>query len=109
MRLFGFMQASLDFAQNSEAYPGTYTTAKGETHEGFYVRLGAVTMVFSSSDGRQQSYLAKTGAGYAWRDEGLTSETKSAIRNAVSVAQGREAPRLVPLPVEVASAKGGAK
>jgi len=111
VRLFGLTQASLDFAQNSEAYPGTYTTSKGATHEGFYIRLGAVTMAFSSTDGKQQAYLAKTADGYAWRDENLTKEAESSIRSAVSVAQGKEAPRLVPLPVEVASGsvKGGAK
>lgn len=108
VRLFGLMQALLDFAGNSEAYPGTYTTTKGETREGFYVRLGAVSMVFSSSDGGVQAWLAKTAEGYAWRDENLTAETKSAIRAAVSVAQGKEAPRLVPLPVEIAT-NGGAK
>jgi hypothetical protein len=63
-------------------------------------------MVFSSSDGRAQAYLAKTDSGYAWRDEGLSAETRTAIRGAVSVAQGREAPRLVPLPVEVAGREG---
>jgi hypothetical protein len=63
-------------------------------------------MVFSSTDGRTQAYLAKTEPGYAWRDEGLSSETKTSIRSAVSVAQGREAPRLVPLPVEVAGGTG---
>jgi hypothetical protein len=107
VRLFGLMQASLDFAGNSEAYPGTYTTTGGDTREGFYVRLGAVSMVFSSSDGGVQAWLAKTPEGYAWRDDNLTAETKSAIRAAVSVAQGREAPRLVPLPVEVSVAGGG--
>ena len=114
LRMFSLMQASLDFAHNSEGYPGTYTTAGGDTHEGFYVRLGAVAMVFSSSDGQQQAFLAKTPDGYVWRDDGLTSETRTAIRSAVNVAQGREAPRLVPLPVEVsaastASMNGGAE
>lgn len=108
VRLFGLVQASHDFAGNSEAYPGTYTSTSGATSEGFYIRLGAVTMAFSSTDGKTQAYLAKTADGYAWRDEDLTSETRSSIRSAVSVAQGREAPRLVPLPVEVA-AKGGVK
>ena len=105
IRLFGLTQASLDFAANSEAYPGTYTTAtgQGDTHEGFYIRLGAVTMAFSSSDGKLQAYLAKTSDGYVWRDEGLSGDARSSIRSAVSVAQGREAPRLVPLPVEVAA------
>ncbi|HLU69830.1 MAG TPA: DUF3450 family protein [Fibrobacteria bacterium] len=107
IRLFGLTQASLDFAANSEAYPGTYTTTGGETHEGYYIRLGAVTMAFSSTDGRQQAWLAKTPEGYVWRDDGLSSDTRSSIRSAVSVAQGREAPRLVPLPVEVAAQGGG--
>jgi TolA-binding protein len=109
VRLFGLTQASLDFAGNSEAYPGTYTTAKGDTHEGFYIRLGAVTMAFSSTDGKQQAYLAKTPAGYVWRDEDLAGDIKGSIRSAVSVAQGREAPRLVPLPVEISVANGGSK
>lgn len=108
MRLFGHVEASLDFARNTEAYPGTYMTADGVRHEGFYVRAGAVMLVFSSTDGQLQAYLAKTGAGYAWREEGLSSEVRNSIRTAVNVAQGREAPRLVPLPVEV-SAKGGAR
>ncbi len=110
IRLFGLTQASLDFAANSEAYPGTYTLNEGGTHEGYYIRLGAVTMAFSSTDGKVQAYLAKTPDGYVWRDEGLASDARSSIRSAVSVAQGREAPRLVPLPVEVAGAvKGGAQ
>jgi TolA-binding protein len=107
IRLFGLTQASLDFGQNSEAYPGTYTSAAGATYDGFYIRLGAVTMAFSSNDGKQQAYLAKTAEGYVWRDEALTADTRSSIRSAISVAQGREAPRLVPLPVEVAV--GGVK
>ncbi len=106
VRLFGLTQASLDFAGNSEAYPGTYTTGKGQTSEGSYIRLGAVTMAFSSTDGKQQAYLAKTADGYVWRDEELSGDIRSAIRSAVNVAQGKEAPRLVPLPVEIA---GGVK
>lgn len=106
IRLFGLVQASLDFAQDSEAYPGTYTTDDGVTHDGFYVRLGAVAMVFSSNDDQFQAYLARTADGYAWREDGLSADTRRSIRSAVNVAQGREAPRLVPLPIEVAG-KGG--
>ncbi len=108
-RLFALAQASLDFAYQSEAYPGTHVDASGERHEGFFVRLGAVALVFSSNDDRLQAYLAKTPDGYVWREEGLSRETRAAIREAVSVARGREAPRLVPLPVEVSMTKGGVK
>jgi hypothetical protein len=107
-RVFALSQASLDFAYDSETYPGTYVDAAGGRHEGYYVRLGAVTLLFSAADDKLQAYLARTPKGYAWREEGLTRETRGAIREAVAVARGKEAPRLVPLPVEV-SMNGGAK
>ena len=107
-RVFGLVQGSLDFAFDSEAYPGTYTSTGGTQSDGTYVRLGAVMMAFSSVDGKVQAYLAKTPAGYVWRDKGLSSDVSRNIAEAVRVAQGKEAPRLVALPVEVV-AKGGAK
>lgn len=107
-RVFALSQTSLDFGYDSETYPGTYADAKGNRHEGYYVRLGAVTLLFSATDDKLQAYLARIPKGYAWREEGLTRETRSAIREAVAVARGKEAPRLVPLPVEV-SLNGGAK
>lgn len=107
-RVFGLIQGSLDFAFDSEAYPGTYTTSTGAQHDGTYVRLGAVMMAFSSSDGKLQAYLAKMPTGYVWRDKDVSAAVSKSIAEAVRVAQGKEAPRLVALPVEVA-AKGGAK
>jgi hypothetical protein len=107
-RVFGLIQGSLDFSFDSEAYPGTYTTTTGAQHDGTYVRLGAVMMAFSSTDGKLQAYLAKTPSGYVWRDKDLSSAVSKSIAEAVRVAQGKEAPRLVALPVEV-PAKGGAK
>jgi hypothetical protein len=107
-RVFGLIQGSVDFAFDSEAYPGTYTTSIGAQLDGTYVRLGAVMMAFASTDGKTQAYLAKTASGYVWRDRNLSSEVSKSIAEAIRVAQGKEAPRLVPLPVEVAS-KGGAK
>jgi TolA-binding protein len=111
VRLFGLLQGSLDIGFDSETYPGTYTASKGGQSEGVYVRLGAILMVFSSTDNKTQAYLAKTPAGYVWRDTDLSSGIQNAITAAVRVAQGKEAPRLVPLPIEVASGsmKGGAK
>ncbi len=108
-RLFALAQASLDFAYDSEAYPGTHVSPSGERHEGYYVRLGAVTLLFSASDDKVQAYLAKTPGGYVWREDGLSRETRAAIREAVSVARGREAPRLVPLPVEVSMTQEAGK
>ncbi len=108
VRVFGLLQGSLDIGFDSETYPGTYSTTKGGQYEGVYVRLGAVMMAFASTDNKVQAYLAKTPQGYVWRDTDLPSGVQKAISEAVRVAEGKEAPRLIPLPVEVAS-KGGAK
>lgn len=107
-RLFSLLQTSFDFANDSEVYPGTYSPTDGGDLEGIYVRLGAVMLAFASTDGQRQAYLAKTGDGYEWRDKNLSSEVRNGILTAVQVAQGKIAPQLVPMPVEV-RATGGAK
>ena len=99
-RFFSLTQASGDFAQNTEAYPGTYVANDGGQYEGYYVRLGAVALMFGSSDGERMAYLAKTDSGYAWRDKDLTPGTRNGIMTALQVAQGKVAPQLVALPVE---------
>jgi hypothetical protein len=99
-RLFSLIQASLDFAQDTEVYPGTYTTTDGSQIEGTYVRLGAVMLAFASADGQRMAYLTKTDNGYVWKDKNLTSDARNGILTAVQVAEGKVAPQLVPLPLD---------
>jgi len=99
-RLFSLTQASTDFAQNTEAYPGTYTATDGGQFEGNYVRLGAIALVFTSADGSCIAYLAKTDSAYVWRDKDLAMGTRNGILTALQVAQGKIAPQLVSLPIE---------
>jgi hypothetical protein len=61
-------------------------------------------LAFASSDGQQTAYLAKNDSGYLWRDGELPSDARQGIRTAVQVAQGKEPPKLVPLPVEAPKA-----
>ncbi len=104
-RLFSLLQTSFDFAQDSEVYPGTYTTTDGSDMEGVYVRLGAVMLAFASNDGQRLAYLTKTDMGYQWRDKDLSSDARNGILTAVQVAQGKVAPQLVPMPLEVSGIK----
>ncbi len=106
-RFFAMMQASLDFAYDTEVYRGSYKAADGSEHEGSYVRMGAALMAFASEDGRTAAFLARTGdaGGYAWRDSDLSPETKADIMTAVQVAQGKVAPQLVKLPFEAPGAR----
>jgi hypothetical protein len=104
-RFFSLLQSSLDFAQDTEVYPGAYTATNGGQWEGIYVRLGAVLLAFASSDGREMAYLAHADSGYAWRDRDLSATARSGIQTAVQVAQGKTAPQLVSLPLEAPKAK----
>ena len=108
-RLFSLVQSSQDFAQDTEVYPGTYTTSTGGDVEGTYVRLGAVMMAFASADGQHLAYLTKTDGGYVWKDKDLSTDTRNGILTAVQVAQGKVAPQLVPMPLDAISVSGGAK
>ncbi len=108
-RLFSLVQSSLDFAQDTEVYPGTYTAGDGSQQEGTYVRIGAVMLAFASADGQKLAYLTKTDSGYSWKDKDLTSEAREGILTAVQVAQGKIAPQLVSMPLEAPGIKGGAQ
>ena len=108
-RLFSLVQSSLDFAQDTEVYPGTYTANDGSQQEGTYVRIGAVMLAFASADSQKLAYLTKTDSGYSWKDKDLTSEAREGILTAVQVAQGKIAPQLVSMPLEAPSIKGGAQ
>ncbi len=100
-RLFSLVQASLDFGQDTEVYPGVYTATDGGHWEGTYVRLGAVLLAFASSDGKELAYLAKSDSGYVWRDHSLNEDDKTGIQTAIQVAENKVSPQLVPMPVEV--------
>jgi hypothetical protein len=113
-RFFSLLQASLDFAQDTEVYRGGYTASDGSVHEGSYVRLGAALLAFASEDGQRAAWLARSDSGYAWVDRDLAPETRADILAAVEVAQGKAAPRLVNLPFAApparpASEGGGAR
>ncbi|HAO99317.1 MAG TPA: hypothetical protein DCQ83_04670 [Fibrobacteres bacterium] len=104
-RLFSLVQTSMDFAQDTEVYPGTYTATDGDQSEGTYVRLGAVMLAFASSDGQRVAYLSKSDKGYEWKDKDLSSDARNGVLTAVQVAQGKVAPQLVALPLAAPKVK----
>ena len=115
-RFFSLLQTSLEFAQDTEVYRGSYTATDGAALEGSYVRMGAALLAFASEDGQRAAWLAKGDTGYVWMDKDLPQQVKQDIFTAVSVAQGKVAPQLVRLPFAAPAArtagetaKGGAR
>jgi Protein of unknown function (DUF3450) len=97
-RFFILMQGSLDFAYDTEVYRGSYLATDGSSHEGSYVRMGAVLLAFADENAKIAAYLSKEDSGYVWKDQDLAPETRQDIFTAVKVAQGKVAPQLVNIP-----------
>lgn len=100
-RLTNLLTASLDFASGVEIYSGVYSAVSGGNHEGTYLRLGAAYLAFISEDGKLGALLIPGAKGYRWMDSDLPVASRDALAAAVRVAQGKESPRLVALPVSV--------
>jgi cell division FtsZ-interacting protein ZapD len=98
-RFSGLLSSSLDFSSDVEVYAGVYTAKTGGNHEGTYVRLGAAFLGFISQGGEVGALLAKRGSEFQWLDSELPPETRQALAASVRVAQGKESPRLVGLPI----------
>gem|GEM_PF-1479997 len=101
-RLAALLSASLDFASDLEVYSGVYTAAEGGSHEGTYIRLGAAFLGFLSQDGQLAALIRSDSTrGYRWEDNDIAPAIRTAFAEAIRVAQGKETPRLVSLPVRV--------
>ncbi len=98
-RLTNILTASLDFASGVEIYSGVYSAVSGGNHPGTYLRLGAAYLAFISEDGKLGALLNPGVKGYRWMDTDLPVASRDALAAAVRVAQGKESPRLVGLPV----------
>jgi Protein of unknown function (DUF3450) len=98
-RFSGLLAASLDFASDVEIYAGVYSAKAGGNHEGTYIRLGAAFLGFISQDGELGALLSRQGKDYLWLDSELNADVRASLASAVRVAQGKESPRLVGLPV----------
>jgi len=103
-RLSGLIQASLDPARDVEVYSGVYSAVGGGNFEGYYVRLGTAMLAFASEDGKMAALLGKEGENYTWQDQKLSAGIKAHIAEAIRVAQGKEAPKLVAMPIVVSGA-----
>lgn len=97
-RFAGLIAASLEFASSVEVYAGVYRTQGGNDIEGSFIRIGAASMSFIAADGKVAAVLYREGAIWKWRDADLPTENRDQLIAALRVAQGKEAPRLVPLP-----------
>jgi hypothetical protein len=68
---------------------------------GRVLRVGSVGAVFLSDDGKTAAILLKTAGGYVWR-EVASREELAGIRHVFEIAEGRRAPQIVRVPLQLA-------
>jgi hypothetical protein len=106
-RLFTILQSAISAGYDSEVYSGAYQSTTGKNSEGKYLRLGAVIQAFVSLDGQTVAYLVKSDSAYQWVDTNLQMALRQNIKTAVKIAEGKSAPELVLMPLQVSGYKDG--
>ena len=72
----------------------------GARLQGRVLRVGFVGAVFLTDDGKTAAVLLKIPDGYRWR-EVVTQEGLSGIRHVFEIAEGRRAPQVVRVPLQL--------
>lgn len=87
-----------------------FTRANGEVINAQMLKIGAQAVVYIDDEGKRYGILEPrgTGKGVAWEwREDLTLSERNAVRRAVAVKAGREAPQLAPLSIPLAGIATG--
>lgn len=83
----------------TEVWKGTLALGNREI-PGTYLRYGAILSIFVSNDGNEVLWLSKEDQ-YRWHDESANMEMRTLLKEALKVAEGKAAPKLVLLPLIV--------
>ncbi len=68
---------------------------------GTYLRYGAISGVFVSNDGNEVFWLSGHPGTYSWVNVSSDMKMRTLLKEALKVAEGKTAPKLVLLPVSV--------
>jgi len=83
----------------TEVWKGSLAVDSRTIH-GTYMRYGAVASIFVSLDGQDVFWLSRSSENtYVWKNVSEDIEMRSIIKEALKVAEGKTAPKIVPIPV----------
>lgn len=85
----------------TEVWKGSLPIENREIN-GTFMRYGAVASLFISTDGNEVFWLSESNEnGYAWENVSANMEMRTLLKDALKVAEGKTAPRLVLIPVSL--------
>lgn len=103
-RLWTFVLEKNRQAVEAETWPGSYS-ANGTSIPGRFVRLGTSFQAFVNEDQSRMFYMAKIGQNWQWVEIGNQAPLRAALVDAFAVAEGKQSPKLVRIPVHVEKSK----
>lgn len=99
-RLWTFVLERSRQSVEAETWPGSYQI-DGSSIPGRYVRLGTVFQAFINDDNSRMFFLVKKGNQWNWQEVGNNVAFRSAMTEAFAVAESKQPPKLVRIPVHV--------
>lgn len=106
-RVLELMLDRIRLGYTSETWSG-YLAFEGRSIPGKFLRFGAVASLFVSQNGDEVLWLSQQNGSYEWKSAGDQLELRTALKDAMKVAEGKTPPRLVTLPL-VSPLQGGAQ
>lgn len=103
-RLWTFVLERNRQSVEAETWPGSYNV-DGTALPGRFVRLGTTFQAFINDDNSRMFYMAKIGNEWKWVEIGNQNNTRAALLEAFAVAESKQSPKLVRIPVHVEKSK----
>ncbi len=92
----------------TESWDGHLTVPESNRQlQGKFFRFGAVAAIFESVDQAEYYWLSRTENVYRWEKIPESLELRAQIKDAMRVAEGKTAPRIVKIPVSTGKSGNG--
>lgn len=96
-RAFDVLLERIQLGLTTETWSG-FLNWQGRTLAGKFVRFGAVSALFASSETQEYYWLKRSSSGYEWMPVGNNAEQRALFKETMKVAEGKAPPALVFLP-----------
>ncbi len=103
-RVLELFSERIRLGYTTEVWKGTLNFESRQI-SGTYLRYGTVASIFVSTDGNDCLWLEHNADGYSWKNVSHDMEMRSMLKEAMKVAEGKTAPKLVLIPVSLPVAK----
>lgn len=99
-RFWDLLEDEISLCGESEIYPGDVPGEEAEIKGARYLRLGMVSLVYVSEDGKEVGMLTRDDDDYTWFKD-LEKTHEESIKGAQQIVDGKEIFRLIDFPFDL--------